>query len=145
MLNCLENRSSVCFRKNKPSHNTTFKEVRNGIFFMRLFILPPFHCCTNAICSELHNVFFSLLVSVSVSSDDISIAFLRRLLHRMHQISQLENSFLHQSPIFFPCFNCHSITPNNILPLFRRCYKNTISHVLLIPETTQITVLTALR
>jgi len=90
---------------------------------MRLFIPPPFQCCTNAICSKSYHVFFSLLVFLSVSSDDSSIAFLWRLLHRTHQISQLANSSLHQSTILFPCFNCHSITPNNILRVLRRSHK----------------------
>jgi len=111
---------------------------------MRLFIPPPFQCCTNAICSKSYHVFFSLLVFLSVSSDDSSIAFLWRLLHRTHQISQLANSSLHQSTILFPCFNCHSITPNNILRVLRRSHKKKISHILFIPEITQITVLIAL-
>lgn len=127
MLNCLENSSLVCFWKikNKQNHNPLFKDKKLGIavFFMRLVISPPFQCCTNAICSKLYKVFFSFLVSVSVSSDDISITFLWKLHHRMNQITQLENSSFHQSTIYFPLFNWYSITPNNILPLFRRSYK----------------------
>lgn len=49
--------------------------------------MSQFWGCTSAICSKLYNVFFSLFVSVS----DIFITFLSKLLHRMHQVSHLEN------------------------------------------------------
>lgn len=110
---------------------------------MTLFILLALQCCANAICGNLYHLFFSLLVPVSVSGDEISTAFLCRLLRRMYQLSQTENISLHPPTILFLCFNCHSITPNYIL-LFRKPYKS-LSHVLFIhPEITQISVLTAL-
>lgn len=73
-----------------------------------------------------------------------SLPFLWKLLHRMHQVSQLENRSPHQSAIFFPCFNCHSIIPNNILPLFRRSYYEYLTCILFLLVTTQITEPTAL-
>lgn len=110
---------------------------------MRLLILLSFQSCTNVISSKFYHMFFSLLVTVSMSSDEISITFFSWLLHRIYQLSQLENISLCQSTIFFPCFNCHSITPSYTLLFFRRPHINHSQVLLILPEITQISVLTA--
>lgn len=110
---------------------------------MRLLTLLSFQGCTDVISSKFYHMFFSLLVTVNISSDEISITFFSWLLHRIYQLSQLENISLCQSTIFFPWFNCHSITPNYTLLLFRRPHINHSQVLLILPEITQISALTA--
>lgn len=143
MLNCLENRNLVYFRKNKnkQSHNTTFSDkVRNHNFFTRLVIPPLFQHCT--IFSKLYHVFFSLLVSVSLevtfpshSFGDCSTGCIRSLSWKIAPSISLQFSSLTLTVILLLLIT--------FLPSSEDLLKN-ISHVLFIPEIPQITVLSAL-